>query len=173
MAYASGCDVGAFCRNLLGAAGPNFTDDTNPTLLAVDTWLSSGCAVLETKLKSRGYSTPVASTVSAYGWLTNLNALYAAARAEMSMTTVGLRVGERTRGQVFDKMFWDELERMLEMDLTMAGIARSATGTVYVGGIGVADKDSYEDDSDRVSPRFGRGVGAFPGTIRPDATTAS
>ena len=172
MPYASACDVGSFCRNLLGDKSV-FSASTDPTLVAVDAWLSSGCAVLETELGSHGYTTPVASTVAAYGWLTNLNALYTAARAEMSRANVTLRVGERTRGQVFDKMFWDELKRLLDMDLTMAGVSRSATGTVYVGGISVADKQAKEDDSDRVSPRFFRGIGDFPGTIRPDATTAS
>jgi len=171
--YAAASDVGSFCLNLLGNAGSTFTTATNPTLGAVNSWLTSGCAVLETQLGSHGYSTPVASTVSAYGWLTNLNALYAAARAEMSRANVSLRVGERTRGQVFDKMFWDELKRLLDMDLTMAGISRSATGVVYVGGISVADKDTHEDDSDRVPPRFTRAQFAFPETIRPDGTSAS
>jgi len=172
MPYASASDVESFCRNLVGAAS-GFDVGTDPTLLSVDAWLSSGCAVLETELGSHGYSTPVASTVSAYGWLTNLNALYAAARAEMSRANVTLRVGERTRGQVFDKMFWDELKRLLDMDLTMAGISRSATGTVYTGGIGVADKQAKEGDSDRVSPAFQKTMFNFPGTIRPNVTTAS
>ena len=173
MAYASASDVGSFCLNLLGSAGSTFTTETNPTLEAVNSWLLSGCAVLETELGSHGYSTPVASTVAAYGWLTNLNALYAAARAEMSRANVTLRVGERTRGQVFDKMFWDELKRLLDMDLTMAGIARSATGTLYTGGISVADKQAKEGDSDRVSPAFQKNMFNFPGTIRPNVTTAS
>jgi len=172
VAYADKTDVNAFCKNLLGAAS-GFDTDTDPTLIFVDAWLSSGCAVLETQLGSHGYTTPVASTVAAYGWLTNLNALYAAARAEMSRTNVTLRVGERTRGQVFDKMFWDELKRMLDMDLTMAGVGRSATGVVYVGGISVADKQAKEGDSDRVGPKFQKGIFDFPGTIRPETTTAS
>jgi len=173
MAYASASDVASLCRNLRGSAGSIFTTETDPTLASVDVWLISGCAVLETQLAAHGYSTPVASTAAAYGWMTNLNALYGAARAEMSMTTDGMRVGERTRGQVFEKMFWDELKMMLKMDLTFAGISRSSTGTLYVGGISETEKDSYESDSDRVDPRFHRGIGAFPGTIRPDATTAS
>ena len=173
MPYASASDVGTFCTNLLGAAGSTFTTATNPTLGAVDVWLSSGCAVLETKLGSSGYTTPVASTAAAYGWLTNLNSLYAAARAEMSRANVTLRVGERTRGQVFDKMFWDELKRLLDMDLTFAGVGRSGTGTLYTGGISVADKRTYESNSNRVSPRFERGMFDFPETIRPDGTSGS
>ena len=172
MAYASGSDVASFCRNLRGSAGSIFTTTTDPTLASVDVWLSSGCGVMETKLKSYGYTTPVASTATAYGWMRNMNALYAAARAELSMAT-NMRVGERTRGQVFDKMFWDELNTMLKMDLTLAGIARSSTGVLYTGGISETEKDTYESDSDRVDPRFHRGVGAFPGTIRPDGTSGS
>ena len=39
----------------------------------------------------------------------------------------------------------------------------SALGKLYVGGISIDDKETHEDDTDRVPGRFVRGMFKFPG----------
>jgi len=171
MAYASASDVIILVRSLVAGAS-DFGAETSPMSFAVGSWLSSGCAIIEAKLGALGYDAP-GSTAAGYGMLRDLNALFAAGRAELSRVTATVQPGERTRGQVFDKMFWEELNRLDGMDLSMAGFARSSTGKLYVGGISQDDKDTWNADSDRVSPRIKRGMFSFPGTVRPDSVTSA
>lgn len=172
MAYASASNVAGLCQNILGSED-NFTTSTCPTLSQVKYWLSSGCSVLEGRLAGAGYSVPVTSGTRAYDWLGDLNCLYAAARAEMSRTNITLAPGQRTRGQVFDEMFWKQLKELLQLDLTQVGVSRGSSGRLYVGGISVSDKDSWEDDTDRVPSRFRRGMFDYPGRQSPDSVSAS
>ena len=165
MAYSSSSDVAALCQNITSGAS-DFSSRSSPTQEAVNKWLSSGCAVINTYLAGHRYNMPVSSTAAAYQWIANLNTLYAAAETELSRTNITLGPGERTRWSVMLTQFWDELKRLVVMDLTLAGIGRSSTGTLYVGGISESDKDIYEQDTDRVNPRFSKGQFAFPGTIR-------
>ena len=115
----------------------------------------------------------VAATAAVYDWLENLNALYAAAMAETSRTNITLGPGERTRGRVMLEQFWNELKMLVTLDLTSMGVSRSTAGTLYTGGISESVKETYEEDSDRVSPKFIKGMFDFPGTIRPGADSAS
>lgn len=173
MAYASASNVSAMCRNLLGEF-VGFTESSCPTRQQVDGWLSSGCSIIESVLGTAGYSTPVASTSGAYGWLTDLNTLFAAARAEMSRSNVTLSPGERTRGTVFQDLFDNGVEKLLKIDLTTLGVSRSsARGRMYAGGISVSDMQKYDSDTDRVKPIFERNMFKFPGTIDPATTSSS
>ena len=172
MAYASGSDVAAYCTNILGGQ-TGFSYSSCPTISAVNGWLSSGCSIIESQLSGHRYSTPVGAGTAAYDWLKNLNALYAAGNVEMSRANVVLAPGERTRGQVFLEMFWKQLEELCRGDLSLAGLSRSSYGKLYAGGISVSTKQTYETDSDRVEPRFGRGMFSFPGTIDPEVSSAS
>lgn len=172
MAYASASDVAALCQNVLGA-DDTFSTSTCPTLAQVNRWLTSGCAVLETRLQAQGYSVPPGSTTSIYEALKDLNTLYAVTRVEMVRTNPVFGPGQRTRGQVFREMFWEELKELLSTDLTQAGLSRSSTATIYVGGISEADKDTVEDDSDRVEPRFSRDMFDFAGTLKPKSDTSA
>ncbi len=172
MAYADSGLVSAYCANILSGAA-NFTTSSSPTLTTVNRFLSSGCSIIESYMTAHKYDTPVASTAAAYNWLENLNALYAAAMVEQTRTNVTLSPGERTRGRVMLEQFWSELKEMVKLDLTSMGITRSSDGSLYVGGISIADKETYEDDTDRVVPKFTKGMFDFPGTIKPSGTTAS
>lgn len=173
MAYASASDVAALTKNILGSE-TMFSDTSKPTIAETDNWLSSGCSKIETMLNSWGYSTPAASTSAIWGTLKDLNTLYAAGRVELARTNVTLTPGERTRGQVFLKMFDDDLKDLEKLDLTPLGLSRSSSDDVYVGGISISDKQTQETDSDRVDPRFTRGQMKFPGTSDPsDSVTAS
>lgn len=168
MAYASASDVAALCQSLLGP-NANFTTSTSPTLTEVSSWLSGGCAILEAKIASRGYAIPVTAATTAYDWIKDLNALYAAAKAESSRTAATVSVTERTRGQVFMKDFWDQLKQLISVDMTMMGLERDAEVPVYVGGI---DQDEKDDRADgMVAPRFRRGQFKFTGTLDPSADT--
>ena len=156
--YASASDVAQLCRNLLGSANA-FSTSTSPTLDAVNNWLSSGCAFIETKLSALGYTTPVAATAPAFSWLTDLNTLYAAARAEMSRINVTLAPGERTRGQVFQEMFDRQLADLSKLELSAAGVSKNTSngGTLFSGGVTDASKDTYQDSTAYIQPRFRRG----------------
>jgi len=172
VSYAAASDVAGHCQNILDGTD-NFTMSTCPTLSDVNAWLSSGCSIIETVLTANRYSVPPASSTSVYGWLRDLNALFGAARAEMSRSNVTLAPGERTRGQVFLAEFWSGVKQLTTLDLTGVGLSRSGTGTIYTGGISIAAKDAFESDSDRVSPRFRRGMFDFPDSGRPGVTGAS
>ena len=124
-----------------------------PTVTAVNNWLSSGCALINTRLQAKGFAPPDAS-VAAHDALRDLNALYAVARAEMARTNTKLGPGERTRGQVFDDLFKKGLAEFMAQDLSRAGLVASAAG--YVGGISEAERESVESDTDRTTPRFTR-----------------
>ena len=171
MAYCSASTVVSYCsKNLLG---PDriFTESTCPTLNQVEQYMSSGCAILETVLAGARYTTPVPTTAGVYGWVGRLNALWAAANAELYRMNTTLGPDERSRGQVLMTYFWDELEKLIlgiggnGNDLTLVGLARTSIGKIYVGGISIDDKQSWESDSDRVKPFAFREMARFPGTI--------
>lgn len=155
MAYASPSDVAAYCRNLLGPE-PDFSDATSPNRTAINNWLSSACALINTQLASRGYGT-IGATSMAYDLARDVSALYAAWQAERSRTTARVTNEERTRADMFKRDFTDQLKMMMSLDLSQAGV--TVTGKAYAGGISVSDKDTQESDRDRVQPRFVKGIG--------------
>lgn len=161
VAYASASDVAALCRNLLGESA-EFSTSSSPTLAEVSTWLVAGRNTIETMIITRGYDVPIISTVPLYGMLQDMNTLYAASRAELSRTNVTLGPGERTRGQVFDEMFWKQLKQLESLNLSTMGATRTTTGgttaTLFVGGLTETSKDTMRGDSDTVQPRFRRGM---------------
>ena len=172
MAYAIVSDVAALCPEILQGEA-DFGSSTSPTSAEVERLLSAGCSILESHLKSWGYSPPPGSDSAVWGWLKHLNALYAAAMIELSRMNVSLSPEERTRAEYLNNQFWEELDRLRKLDLTDSGMSRSSKGPLYAGGISQSDKDSFDLDTDRVPPRFGRGQFAFPGTIRPSHISAS
>ena len=172
MAYASASQVGSYTRNILGEF-PTFTQSSCPTITQVNGWLSTGCAIIEARLAGAGYSVPVSAGVRAYDWISDLNAVFAAARAEMSRTVSTISPDERTRSSVLEDMFWSGLDQLSEIDLSSMGIDRASRGQMYAGGISVADKQTQEDDSDRVKPKFSKGMFRFPETVDPNGSTAS
>ena len=165
--YCAASDVAILGKNLLGEQDI-FNTSSSPNNSAIDTWISSGCAYIETNLQAKGYTTPIASTNVLFGMLKDCNAMFAVARAELSRTNVILGPGERSRGQVFQKMFEDCLKGVLSMDLTSVGVTKSSVrGTIYVGGISESDKDSRYSDTDKVRARFVKGQFDWEGTLKP------
>ena len=68
MAYASASTVAGYTKNLLGP-DKIYTESSSPTLNSVESWLSSGCSVIETVLSGAKYTTPVPTTSAVYGWV--------------------------------------------------------------------------------------------------------
>lgn len=166
MAYCDISDVAAYCRNILSGSA-DFTEESAPTAAQVERWMSSGCGILETRLSGWGYTVPVAETAQAYDWLMDLNALYAAAKAESSRTFVGTTLGERTRAQNMMRDFWDQLDEMRMMDMTAAGLVRAPAGCLYAGGTNSDTKAANAADTDVVQGRFRRGMFSYGGTRAP------
>ena len=127
--------------------------------------MSSGCALIETRLQSLGYGA-VPATAGIYSYLGDLESSYAAYRAELARGSPRTAAGERSRADGFKKAFDDGLKSLAEMDLSRSGVEH--TSKLYAGGISVDDKETVESDSDRVEPRFFRNV--FDGDF---ATSAS
>ncbi len=154
MAYASASDVAALCRNLIGSAS-NFDTSTRPTVAQVNTWLSAGCALINTIIFGRNYSAAVQPSSPAYEFVGLANAQFAAWQAERSLTLASVQAAERTRADMFKKDFNDSLNLIKTLSLGQAGVGQQSN--VYTGGISQADKQDQEADSDRVTPRFVRG----------------
>ncbi len=172
MAYGTTNGTAAMCMNLLDG-GTDFTGSTNPTANQVEFWLSSACSVIESNLSSWGYSVPPSRNAGIYDWLVDLSNLFAASRAELSRTNITVGPGERTRGQVFEQMFWDGLKRLKDTDLTEVGLSRRSGDKIYVGGTSIDAKDTWDEDTDRVRPRFFRGIFKHPESVYPGSISAS
>jgi len=175
MAYSAASNVADYCPGLLDDGV--FTATTRPNKAAVERFLSSGCALIEGRLKSAGYDVPVPGTaavydqivdLAVYDQIVDLETLYAAARAETVRMSARVAATERTRGQVFMDQFNQGIQELLKLDLSTMGVAY--TGDLYAGGISRSDVTSQESDTDRVAPRFKRGQFAHPGTTRPSGS---
>lgn len=166
MSYASSSDVGILTPHLLGTAS-DFTTSTSPTLAAVNSWLSSGCAIINGKLAAHGYGAiPTGNAI--YGIAQQAEALYGAWWAERSRLSARVSRDENTRDTAFRKDFFDMLNQLVSIDLTTVGVTRTnAPPSDYGGGISVADKETNEADSDVVKPRFGRGLFGNTDALKP------
>lgn len=158
MAYAISSCVAALCRNLVAGAS-DFDTSTSPTQAQVNSWLSSGCALINNRLGSAGYGA-IPATSGAYDLAAQANALYAAWMAERSRINARTTSDERTRADMLKKDFEYMLEALVNDDLSRQGVSQS--GTVYAGGISRSDKDAVEGNSDRVAPRFVSGQFKHP-----------
>ena len=172
MSYSSASNVAGYCANLLGDEY-EFSFTTVPALDQVNFWLSSACSIIESCLSDNGYVVPVSTSSTAYIWIQEIESLFAAARAEMARTNVVLGPGERSRGQVFEEMFWEQLDRLCKRDLTRSGVSKLSNGVIHVGGISRARKALVEQTGDRVAPRFERNQFRFPDTIDPSGRDSS
>lgn len=145
--------MAAYSPNLITGAS-NFSTTSTPTLAQVNKWLTSGCGIINSRLQMKGYSIPTDTTLAVYDELAQLNTLYACAQAEKARTNVRLTIGERTRGQLFEKDFWDELNKFIQQDLSRAGLTYAHAG--YAGATSQSDKATVAANSDRVPSRFFR-----------------
>jgi hypothetical protein len=168
MSYAAACDVAQYTPGLLPDG--NFTGTTVPSRTAVENFLSSGCAIIESRLEAGGYSVPVPGNSTAYMRVKQLETWYGVAEAESVRMTARVTATERTRAQFFMSKFEKGLDALMAEDLSRAGL--SYTSKLYAGGISVGDKESVEDDGDRVAPRFQRDQFRISGVQRPAGSEA-
>ena len=170
MAYCPSSSVAALTRNLVAGAC-DYDSSTSPNQAQVNSWLSSGCALINNRLGSAGYSA-IPATSGAYDLAAQANALYAAWMAERSRINARTTADERTRADMLKKDFEYMLAALVGDDLSRVGVSQS--GTVYAGGISHSDKDSVKGDSDRIAPRFTSGQFRHPqNTSNPGGFTAS
>ena len=157
-AYSNCQLVAQMIPNLLNNASDfdNMDTTVRPGSAQLIRFMSSGCALINARLKSKGWSTPVASTATAYEWIADIETNYVCYRAEALRSSPRSAAGERTKAQQYKRWFDDGLEELLEMDPTMLGIGFSREDG-YVGGISEADKDSVDSDTDRGKARIRRG----------------
>ena len=155
MSYASASDVSLYCPEII-AVGSEFEDDTGPTRSQVIGWLDRGYSEINARLAAEGYSTPVPTAATAYNAFVDLEALWAAAHVQLARMSSRLGPDERSKAQMYMEWFDKRFEKLLSKDLTRAGLSRSGAGALFVGGISEASKKGYEDDTDRVAPRFRR-----------------
>ena len=163
MTYATVADVELYASGT-GDSG-TYTSDTRPTYAQVEGFLARGYARINTMLAAAGYGTPVASTATVYQDIVDLEALFAAARVELTRLSSRYSAEERTRGGVLMQEFKEGLKELLRQDLTQAGLAHSSFLTMT--GWESSEKEAVEDDTDRVTPRFSRGQFRHAGTTRP------
>lgn len=169
MAYATACHVFAHCYSLVKPASA-FDTTTCPTLAEVTQWLTTGCAVINTHLAARGYSTPAADS-SLYEMLGQANALWAAALAEDSRVSARISADERTRGDRFYSQFEKLMKTVDTLSLGYLGLTQ--TSKAYAGGISVSDRELVSSNTDRVPPRFKRYDGRNPEAGHRDGSSSS
>jgi len=180
MGYCDTTHVAALCSQIVSGSA-DFGTNTNPTKAQVQFWISSGCALLDTVTKGKGYAPP-ASTNSIYDLYRNINALYAAWMSEKKRTVDQTAPGSKTRAQ----QFYDDLRFHFQMlfgsdldalDLASAGLAVTNTAGPWGGGINVTDVENEEDawaDGTTVPPRFTRGQMSHGiGTLLPSKVSST
>ena len=92
MAYGSASGVGSYCRTL--ASVGVFTQTTNPTLSAVQSWLDQISSMLDNALSASGFVTPLENETAIYN-----------ASIIVEMTVADMAKGANSTGRFFtDKM---------------------------------------------------------------------
>ena len=162
MSYSSASLVAGLIPNILNGASDftGLSSEIRPASAALVGFQSSGCALIDAKLASRGYTTPISATAAIFGHLSMIEAHYVAWQAELARGSPRTAAGERSRADQFRMAFQDGMKSLDTMDLSFTGLTQSqSTGRGwYVGGVSQSEKDSAESDSDRVTPRFYRGA---------------
>jgi hypothetical protein len=164
--YTSASNVLPYVRTLF--KGGTFDETTFPTAVDVNAWLDAGYSRINGELEARGYSTPVPSTATCYSEIKHLESLFAAAWVYEVRMVQGNTAGGETKGNFLLQEFEREMTKLLARDLSSGTSPLTTTGTTgqpYAGGISIGDKDSVEDDSDRVAPAFKRGMHDSPGIV--------
>ena len=157
MSYSSASDVASLAPHLVSGAS-TFDTSTSPTLNSVNAWLSSGCAIINSKLASIGYSA-IPTNSAAYEFARQAEALFGAQMAERSRLSARVSDDENSRSGVFKKDFDSLLGMLVSMDLSRMGVTRGNKPPAnWAGGIDVTDKDTNADDDTIVQSRFKRGA---------------
>lgn len=166
MAYSTCSMVAALIPNLLnGAVTLDYLDnEVRPASAEIRQFMSGGCALIEAKVNSMGFSPPGIDG-ALYDFLSDIEANYAAWRSEMSRSSPRTAKGERSRADTFRKAYEAGLRQIGKMDLGLLGWTRvSSVASKWGTGVSIADKEAISSDTDRVEPAFTR-----DGFTNPDA----
>lgn len=158
--YCSTSDVAALAPMLV-RGGSDFTSSTSPTVEQVREFIRWVAADMHTLIYSRGYSGSAEPTATAYPVFTMVNALGAAALAEITRTMQTYRAEDRQRGVQLWRMYQDQMQLLLNSDLSQAGFSVDNVPP-YAGGTEKADKEQDALNSLLVQPRFFRGQFRHP-----------
>jgi len=161
--YCSSCDVAAFAP-MLTRGGSNFTTSTSPALAQVNRFIQWITADMHTHFYAEGYSGSAAADSTMYDQMIMVNALGAAATAELTRIAGTINLKERTRGQVLWRMYEQQRNALTQSDLSQAGFGIDNVGP-YAGGTSISDKQLDETDTDLTTPRFFREQFRSPGTV--------
>lgn len=171
MAYSSPSDVASVAAHLANS-GCDFTASTNPTFTQVAAYLSTGCAIIEARIGTRGYGA-IPTDSPAYGLATAANTFYGAWQSELSRISAAVNRMENTRDDRFKRAFESMLDMLTGMDLSVMGVSRSRSySPPYMGGLRQTDKDE-NDDGDIVQSRFLRGQFSSPEAGEPSVKGSS
>ena len=159
MAYSSCRKILALTPNLFNnsASIDNLGADIVPGSAQIIDFISAGSSLINTKLNALGYAAPAGTSAEIYPFLGQLEAYYCAWQAEAARSSPRTATGERTRADMFRRMFEDGLKMLESMDLSRSGLSLESTADWYIGGISQSEKDLVESDTDRIPTRFGRG----------------
>ena len=159
MAYSTCARLLALIPNLTNnsASIDSMGADVFPGSAALVNFLSSGCSIINTKIRSLGFAPPAGATSEIYDYLSQLEAQYGAWQAEAARSSPRIAQGERTRADQFKRSFEDGLKLLETMDLSRSGLGIDSTTDWYIGGVSQAEKNLVESDTDRVPYRFKKG----------------
>lgn len=155
MAYGSVTGVGRINSHLVGG----YTTSSLPTATAISEWLEQGQSQIDVALAKAGYSVPVSSSVTCYPYIVRLNNLWAAAVAEAA-TNIGLNGDAETRSDKLWEQYRAELKALLDGDLTLAGLSRSANVPVRrsVRSLEMRRRDGYAQRFDEHNTEYASGT---------------
>ena len=175
MSYSSCTMIAALIPNLLNGAsdieGACMNDSMRPASTAIVGFMSSGCALIEANIQSRGFSPPGKNGIMS-DFLADIEVNYAAWRSEMARSSPRTAKGERSRADTFRKAYEAGLRQLEKMDLSLVGWSRIGTITgKWETGVSVADKEAIASNTDRVENAFIRGGFSNPDTDAEDDQT--
>lgn len=139
------------------ASMANMGADVVPASAALKDYQSAGSSLINSRLNALGYAAPAGSSAEIYPFLGQLEVFFIVWQAEAARSSPRTATGERTRADMFRKMFQDGLDLLGTMDLSRSGLSLESTADWYIGGISVSEKSAVESDTDRIPTRFGRG----------------
>ena|SRR3990167_2828490 len=173
MGYCSASDISGLTPHLLsGSTASSFTTSTSPTLAEATAWISTGCAIINAKIATKGYD-PIGANSPMYEVARHLNAMFGAYMVELTRLSARVNKQENTRSDQFRDAFEAGLKMLMTLDLSTMGVSRGlGPPAEYTGGISQTDKRDTENDSDLVTPRFSRGMFDNREALKPDAKNA-
>jgi hypothetical protein len=161
MAYGSASGTAALCTALTSACNGAFGENTTPTETQVLAFLDDGSALMDAEMSQHGFTTPVTASL-VVPVLDPIAEYYAAALAESPQNvnrSDWQGVSESSKPTHWMDLYRDAMDRILSeggLALSILGASKTVNLSAYLhaGGLSDDEKDTWEDDSDFLQPRF-------------------